>query len=55
MLVGLVAYYLGHAAADAISRYGLIGGVALVVLAALALVGFHFWKKRLLRAESQSS
>jgi len=55
VLVGLVAYYLGYAAADAISRYGLIGGVALVVLAALALVGFHFWKKRLLRAESQSS
>jgi membrane protein DedA with SNARE-associated domain len=55
VLVGLVAYYLGHAAADAISRYGLIGGVALVVLAALTLVGFHFWKKRLLRAESQSS
>jgi membrane protein DedA with SNARE-associated domain len=52
-LVGLVAYYLGHAAADAISRYGLIGGVALVVLAALAVVGFHFWKKRLLRAESE--
>ena len=55
VLVGLVAYYLGHAAANAISRYGLIGGVALVVLAALALVGFHFWKKRLLREESQSS
>jgi membrane protein DedA with SNARE-associated domain len=55
VLVGLVAYYLGHAAADAISRYGLIGGVALVVLAALALVGFHFWKKRLLRAESEST
>jgi membrane protein DedA with SNARE-associated domain len=54
-LVGLVAYYLGHAAADAISRYGLIGGAALVVLAALAFVGFHFWKKRLLRAESESS
>ncbi|MDX6491734.1 MAG: hypothetical protein QOD43_1979 [Gaiellaceae bacterium] len=54
-LVGLVAYYLGQAAADAISRYGLIGGSVLVVLAALALVGFHFWKKRLLRAESDSS
>ncbi len=54
-LVGLVAYYLGHAAADAISHYGLIGGAALVVLAALAFVGFHFWKKRLLRAESESS
>jgi len=54
-LVGLVAYYLGHAAADAISRYGLIGGAALVVLAALAFVGFHFWRKRLLRPESESS
>jgi membrane protein DedA with SNARE-associated domain len=54
-LVGLVAYYLGHAAADAISRYGLIGGAVLVVLAALAFGGFHFWKKRLLRAESDSS
>ena len=54
-LVGLVAYYLGQAAADAISRYGLIGGLVLVVLAALALVGFHFWKKRLLRAEGDSS
>jgi membrane protein DedA with SNARE-associated domain len=53
-LVGLVAYFLGQAAADAISRYGLIGGVALVVLAALSLVGFHFWKRRLLRAESES-
>jgi membrane protein DedA with SNARE-associated domain len=55
VLVGLVAYYLGHAAADAISTYGLIGGVALVVLAAVALVAFHFWKKRILRAESEAS
>jgi membrane protein DedA with SNARE-associated domain len=53
-LVGLVAYYLGHAAADAISGYGLIGGAVLVVLVALVLVGFHLWKKRLLRAESES-
>jgi membrane protein DedA with SNARE-associated domain len=51
VLVGLLAYYLGHAATDALSRYGLIGGVVLVVLVAGALVGFHFWKKRLLRAE----
>jgi membrane protein DedA with SNARE-associated domain len=55
VLVGLVAYYAGQAAADAIRRYGLIGGVALVVLAALAFVGFHLWKKRLLRAESKAS
>ena len=31
VLVGLVAYYAGHAAADAISRYGLIGGVVIAV------------------------
>ncbi len=54
-LVGLVAYFLGQAAADAISRYGLIGGVALVALVVVALVAFHFWKKRLLRAEAESS
>ncbi len=53
-LVGLVAYYLGQAAADAISRYGLIGGVALVALAVIGLVVFHFWKKRLLRTETDS-
>jgi hypothetical protein len=52
--VRLCAYYHGHAADDAISRYGLIGGVALVALVALTFLGFHFWKKRLLRAESES-
>jgi membrane protein DedA with SNARE-associated domain len=55
VLVGLVAYYAGHAAADAISRYGLIAGVALVALAAAAFVGYHVWRKRLLRAESKPS
>jgi membrane protein DedA with SNARE-associated domain len=47
VLVGLVSYYVGQAAANAISHYGLIGGVAIVVLALAALVGFHFWRKRL--------
>jgi membrane protein DedA with SNARE-associated domain len=55
VLVGLVAYYAGHAGADAISRYGLIGGAALVALAVLAFIGFHLWKKRLLRAEAEST
>jgi membrane protein DedA with SNARE-associated domain len=55
VLVGLVAYYAGHAAADAISRYGLIAGAALVALATAAFVGYHVWKKRLLRAESKPS
>ena len=55
VLVGLVAYFAGHAAADAISRYGLIAGVALVVLAAAAFAAYHVWKKRLLRAENEPS
>ena len=44
--VGLIAYYFGRAAADAITHYGLIGAVVLVGLALAALIGFHFWKKR---------
>ena len=50
VLVGLVAYYAGHAAADAISHYGLIGGVVIAVVAVAALVGFHFWRKRLVES-----
>ena len=50
LLVGLVSYYAGQAAADAISRYGLIGGVGLVVLVLAGLVAFHFWRKRLVES-----
>jgi membrane protein DedA with SNARE-associated domain len=50
LLVGLVSYYAGQAAADAISHYGLIGGVALVAVALAGLVGFHFWRKRLVES-----
>ncbi len=46
--VGLVAYYAGQAAANAISHYGLIGGGALVGLLLLGVVGLHFWRKRLM-------
>jgi len=53
-LVGLVAYYVGHAAADAISRYGLIAGGAIVVVLVLGLGALHFWRKRMLRAEIES-
>ena len=47
VLVGLVAYFAGEAVANAISHYGLIGGGALVALVLAGLVGFHFWRKRL--------
>jgi len=50
LLVGLVSYFAGHAAADAISHYGLIGGAAIVALALAGLVGFHFWRKRLVES-----
>ena len=46
-LVGLVAYYVGQAAAAAISTYGLIGGAVVIALAAVGLVALHFWRKRL--------
>jgi len=50
LLVGLVSYYGGQAAADAISHYGLIGGAVIVALALAGLVGFHFWRKRLVES-----
>jgi membrane protein DedA with SNARE-associated domain len=54
ILVGLVAYYVGHAAADAISHYGLLGGAAVIVLLVVVLGAIHFWRKRMLRAETES-
>src|SRR2546421_220086 len=54
LLVGVIAYYVGHAAADAIGRYGLIGGAAVVAIVAVVLVAIHYWKKRVLRAETES-
>lgn len=47
VLVGLVAFYLGRAAADAISRYGLYGAAAAIVLVALLLAGIHLWRRRM--------
>ena len=55
ILVGLVAFYVGHAAADAIGHYGLLGGAALVVLLALVLGALHLWRKRVLRAAETES
>ncbi|HKG43454.1 MAG TPA: DedA family protein [Gaiellaceae bacterium] len=48
--VGLLAYFAGQAAADAIAHYGLIGGGILVAIAAAGLLGFHFWRKRLVES-----
>ena len=45
--VGLVAFYAGKAAADAIQRYGLYAAIVIVGGAILVWLGFHFGKRRL--------
>jgi membrane protein DedA with SNARE-associated domain len=44
--VSLVAYYAGHAAADAISRYGLIGGAVIAAVVVAGVLTLHFWRRR---------
>jgi membrane protein DedA with SNARE-associated domain len=45
--VGLVAFYGGQAAADAIERYGIYAAAAVVVLLAVGFLAVHFGKRRL--------
>jgi membrane protein DedA with SNARE-associated domain len=44
--VGLVAFYAGKAAADAITHYGIYGGIAIVVAAALIIGAVHVLRRR---------
>jgi membrane protein DedA with SNARE-associated domain len=46
-LVGLVAYYAGEAAADAIQHYGLYAAAAIVAALVLGWLAVHFAKRRL--------
>jgi membrane protein DedA with SNARE-associated domain len=43
---GLLAYWAGKAAADAVQRYGLYAVAALVVLGVAAFVTLRLWRKR---------
>lgn len=45
--VGLVAYYAGKAAADAISHYGVYAGIGIAVAIVVGAVGVHFWRRRM--------
>ena len=47
--VGLVAYYGGSAAADAIKTYGTYAAVAIVVALVVGWIALHYGKKRLER------
>lgn len=50
-LVGLVAYFLGHAAGDAIQTYGLYAGVAIALVTVGILLGMRWWERRMLANE----
>ncbi len=45
--IGLLAYYGGHAAGNAIDRYGYVAAAVIAVLAVAAFFGLRFWKRRL--------
>ena len=50
---GLVAYWLGQKAADAIGRYGLYAAIVIVVLLVVGFFGVRLWRRRMLE-ESES-
>jgi membrane protein DedA with SNARE-associated domain len=54
VLVGLVSYYVGQAAADAIDHYGLWAGAGLLIVLVIVAGVVHLWKRRVLRAETES-
>jgi membrane protein DedA with SNARE-associated domain len=48
-LVGLLAYYLGRAVADTISRYGYYAAGGIVLILIVVFGGLHFFRGRLVR------
>jgi membrane-associated protein len=46
IVVAVVAYVFGRAAADAISRYGLLGAAVILVVGVIAFVGLKVWRNR---------
>jgi membrane protein DedA with SNARE-associated domain len=48
--IGLLAYYAGKAAADAVGRFGLYGAAAMIVLAVVALIGLKIWRNRIVES-----
>jgi membrane protein DedA with SNARE-associated domain len=48
IVISLLAYQFGKAAADAVSRYGLVAVAVIVMIALAGFFGMRFWKKRML-------
>ena len=49
--IGLVAYYFGNAAIDAVEKYGLIAVGVIAVLAVLGFFGHRWFRRRMERRE----
>jgi membrane protein DedA with SNARE-associated domain len=45
-VVGLVSFYAGKAAADAIAHYGAVGGIAIAALIVVVVVAVHLVRRR---------
>lgn len=45
--VSLLAYWAGRAVAEAVSKYGLYGVVAVLVVGTLVFLGLRVWRKRI--------
>ena len=50
--VGLVAFYAGKAAADALARYGVYGAIAAGVALVIAIGVLHVWRRRVAEEEA---
>jgi membrane protein DedA with SNARE-associated domain len=50
-LVGLIAYFLGGAAANAIQTYGLYAAGAIALVTVGLMLGFRWWERRMLANE----
>jgi membrane protein DedA with SNARE-associated domain len=50
-LVGLVAYYAGEAAANAIQTYGLYAAGAIALVTVAVVLGIRWWERRMLANE----
>jgi membrane protein DedA with SNARE-associated domain len=44
--VGLIAFFAGKAAADALARYGVVAAIGGAILFVLAIAGLHVWRRR---------
>jgi membrane protein DedA with SNARE-associated domain len=50
--VGLIAFFAGKAAADALARYGVYAAIAGAILLVLLIAALHVWKRRVAEGEA---